>query len=140
MRRVCAQKINASLAQAAYGWPAMSSISPPALASACIPDDGEDAEALLRAADMALYRAKDQGRDNYQFFTPDLNVRAVERRAIETGLHNALEKQEFELFYQPKMNLKTGAIVGAEALIRWRHPDRGLSSRHGSSRLPKTAA
>ena len=75
---------------------------------------------------MALYHAKEQGRDSYQFFKPDLNLRAVERQAIETGLHNALEKQEFELLYQPKMNLKTGAIVGAEALIRWRHPDRGL--------------
>ena len=75
---------------------------------------------------MALYRAKEQGRDSYQFFKPDLNVRAVERRAIETGLHVALDKQQFELVYQPKMNLESGAIVGAEALIRWRHPDRGV--------------
>ena len=90
------------------------------------PDDGEDAETLLQSADTALYHAKDQGRDCFQFFKPDLNVRAVERQSIEAGLHRALDKREFELLYQPKMNLKTGAVVGAEALIRWRHPDRGL--------------
>ena len=90
------------------------------------PDDGDNAETLLKSADMALYHAKDQGRDCYQFFKPDLNLRMVERQSIEAGLHSALDRREFELFYQPKMNLKTGAIVGAEALIRWRHPDRGL--------------
>jgi diguanylate cyclase (GGDEF)-like protein/PAS domain S-box-containing protein len=90
------------------------------------PDDGEDAETLLQCADTALYHAKNQGRDCYQFFKPDLNVRAVERQSIEAGLHSALDKREFELLYQPKMNLKTGAVVGAEALLRWRHPDRGL--------------
>jgi diguanylate cyclase (GGDEF)-like protein/PAS domain S-box-containing protein len=90
------------------------------------PDDGEDAETLLQSADTALYHAKDQGRDGYQFFKPDLSVRAVERQSIEMGLHRALDGREFELLYQPKMNLRTGAVAGAEALIRWRHPDRGL--------------
>jgi diguanylate cyclase (GGDEF)-like protein len=90
------------------------------------PDDGWDAETLLKNADMALYRAKEQGRDCYQFFEPDMNTSARERQSIEAGLHVALDKREFELLYQPKMDLKTGAVVGAEALIRWRRPDRGL--------------
>jgi diguanylate cyclase (GGDEF)-like protein/PAS domain S-box-containing protein len=90
------------------------------------PGDGQDAQTLLKKADMALYHAKDRGRDSYQFFKPDLTVRAVERQSIEAGLHRALDKGEFELFYQPKINLKTGIVVGAEALIRWRHPQRGL--------------
>jgi EAL domain-containing protein (putative c-di-GMP-specific phosphodiesterase class I) len=91
------------------------------------PGDGQDAETLLKKADMALYYAKDQGRDCYRFFKPDLSLRAVERQSIEAGLHRALDNQrEFELFYQPKVDLKTGVVIGAEALIRWRHPDRGL--------------
>jgi diguanylate cyclase (GGDEF)-like protein/PAS domain S-box-containing protein len=90
------------------------------------PDDGGDAETLLKSADMALYHAKDQGRDGYQFFEPGLNARAVERQSIEAGLRSALDKREFRLLYQPKMNLRTGAVAGAEALIRWQHPDRGL--------------
>jgi len=90
------------------------------------PDDGEDAETLLKRADMALFHAKDQGRGCYKFFQPALNVRAVERQSIEAGLHNALDKREFSLLYQPKINLKTGAVAGAEALIRWNHPERGL--------------
>jgi diguanylate cyclase (GGDEF)-like protein len=90
------------------------------------PDDGEDTETLLKSADMALYDAKENARGSYKFFKPGLNHRAVERQAIEAGLHNALAKQEFALLYQPKIDLRTGAVAGAEALIRWRHPDRGL--------------
>jgi diguanylate cyclase (GGDEF)-like protein len=90
------------------------------------PDDGLDAAALLKTADTAMYQAKDMGRDTYRFFAPVMNSRAVERQAIEEGLRRALERQEFALHYQPKICLRTGAIIGAEALLRWVHPVRGV--------------
>ena len=90
------------------------------------PDDGLDAETLIQNADTAMYEAKRNGRRSIQFFTPALNEQAVERQFIEAGLRRAMERQEFVLYYQPKISLRTGAITGAEALIRWMHPDRGM--------------
>ena len=89
------------------------------------PDDGLDAETLIKNADMAMYQAKEAGRQSYKFFTPAMNVRAIERQFIEEGLRRALEQEELSLHYQPKISLKTGRITGAEALIRWTHPVRG---------------
>ena len=89
------------------------------------PDDGQDAETLIKNADTAMYQAKENGRQSYQFFKSAMNVRAVERQSIEESLRRALERQEFTLYYQPKINLRTGQIAGAEALLRWKHPTRG---------------
>jgi diguanylate cyclase (GGDEF)-like protein/PAS domain S-box-containing protein len=92
------------------------------------PDDGSDADALMKHADFAMYHAKENGRDNRQFFKRDMNIRALERQSLENGLRHALQRDEFSLHYQPKLNLLTGAIVGVEALIRWNHPEFGTVS------------
>jgi diguanylate cyclase (GGDEF)-like protein/PAS domain S-box-containing protein len=89
------------------------------------PDDGADAETLIKNADTAMYQAKENGRQSFQFFKPAMNARAVERQSIEESLRRALERQEFTLHYQPKININSGAVTGAEALIRWTHPGRG---------------
>jgi diguanylate cyclase (GGDEF)-like protein/PAS domain S-box-containing protein len=90
------------------------------------PEDGQSAELLIKNADLAMYKAKEKGRSNFQFFEKGMNVRAVERQSIEGDLRFALERDEFVMHYQPKIDLKTGEITGVEALIRWRHPERGL--------------
>ena len=89
------------------------------------PDDGLDAETLLKNADTAMYQAKESGRQCYKFFKPVMNTQAVERQSIEEDLRRALERNEFKLHYQPKIDIRTGAITGAEALLRWMHPTRG---------------
>ena len=92
------------------------------------PADGQDTGALLKSADTAMYFAKENGRNNFMFFEQEMNARAVQRQSIEASLRRALERHEFILLYQPKINLQSGAIVGVEALIRWQHPQHGLLS------------
>jgi diguanylate cyclase (GGDEF)-like protein/PAS domain S-box-containing protein len=90
------------------------------------PVDGMDPAALIKNADTAMYHAKERGRNNFQFFRHDMNTRAVERQLIESSLRRALERHEFTLHYQPKVDLKTNCITGVEALLRWQHPEWGL--------------
>ncbi len=93
---------------------------------AVYPVDGLESEPLIEHADIAMYRAKDRGRNNYQFYTPEMNRRAVERLRLERDLRIAIERSEFVLHYQPQVELPTGRIIGMEALIRWQHPELGL--------------
>lgn len=90
------------------------------------PNDDENADNLLRNADSAMYRAKEYGRNNYQFYVADMNVKARERLMLESQLRRALDRNEFALYYQPRVDLFSGRVIGAEALLRWRHPDMGL--------------
>jgi diguanylate cyclase (GGDEF)-like protein/PAS domain S-box-containing protein len=90
------------------------------------PKDGADAETLIKNADLAMYHAKENGRDNFQFFEKEMNILAVERQSLEADLRYAVERDELLVHYQPKIDLKTGAITSVEALVRWQHPKRGL--------------
>jgi diguanylate cyclase (GGDEF)-like protein len=92
------------------------------------PSDGSDSQALLKAADVAMYRAKEMGRNNFQYYLPSMNVHTLERLELESDLSHALERGEFLLHYQPKVEIATGLITGTEALLRWKHPVRGLVS------------
>jgi diguanylate cyclase len=92
------------------------------------PDDGEDGETLLKNADVALFQAKKDGKNGWQFFTPEMNGQALHRLTLESGLRSALAKEQLFLEYQPQMDIHTGRIVGVEALCRWNHPELGLIS------------
>jgi diguanylate cyclase (GGDEF)-like protein len=92
------------------------------------PADSTDQEALLRNADTAMYRAKEMGRNRIQFYTPEMNARAMEKLNLENSLRHALERSEFLLYYQPKASLANGEVTGVEALMRWQHPELGMMS------------
>lgn len=90
------------------------------------PDDAEDVATLLKHADLAMYQAKELDRNNFQFFSKDMNVKVMERMVLESALRRALERNEFELLYQPQVDVTTRRVAGFEALIRWHHPDLGM--------------
>lgn len=100
--------------------------APTSIGVAVYPDGGDNAEALIHHADLALYQAKSAGRNNYQFFTPELAHQLSERFDYENELRDALKHEEFELHYQPQLDIATGTLIGAETLLRWRHPHKGL--------------
>jgi EAL domain-containing protein (putative c-di-GMP-specific phosphodiesterase class I) len=93
---------------------------------AVYPDDAEEADTLFRNAAIAMYRAKDRGRDNYQLYTPAMNAPIADPLALESELRRALERGEFVVYYQPQVDISSQRIVGVEALVRWQHPSRGL--------------
>jgi diguanylate cyclase (GGDEF)-like protein len=96
------------------------------IGAAFSPNDGADAETLLKNAEMAMYQAKERGRNTFEFFSEEMNARALERLSLEGQLRRALEREEFVLYYQPKVDVSAPRIVGAEALLRWKHPDLGM--------------
>lgn len=95
---------------------------------AIFPEDGNDVDTLLKHADLAMYKAKDHGRNNFRFFSHDMNEKATERLLLENNLRKAIERGELFLVYQPQVNLQSGRLVGLESLVRWQHPALGLVS------------
>jgi len=102
--------------------------STPSIGISLYPHDGDSIESLMKTADTAMYHAKSKGRNNFQFFSPEMNQSSVARLQLESSLHRALELGEFAVHYQPQADLASGRLVGAEALIRWHHPERGMVS------------
>jgi len=95
---------------------------------AVYPMDGEDSQTLLKHADLAMYQAKELDRNNFQFFSRDMNIKMLERMMLENSMRKALDREDFFLVYQPQVDARTGKITGMEALLRWQHPDLGLLS------------
>jgi diguanylate cyclase (GGDEF)-like protein/PAS domain S-box-containing protein len=90
------------------------------------PNDGQDAETLLKNADVAMYRVKEQGKNTYQLYSPNMNLRAQTRLSLEKDLHRALDNDEFLIYYQPRIHVPSGKVVAMEALLRWQHPQKGV--------------
>lgn len=122
-----ADKILRNLGQV-YRLEAQSVHSSPSVGIAFFPDDGDTTEEVMRNADIAMYHAKSQGRNNYQFFEPSMNCANLERLELEHDMRIALAEEQFVLYYQPKIDIGTSWVVGMEALVRWRHPVKGLIS------------
>ncbi len=98
----------------------------PSMGITIYPMDGHDSDSLLKNADAAMYAAKEYGRNHFRFYTTDMNALAIERFAMEGALRRAMEREEFTLHYQPQVDIKSGRVIGVEALLRWNHPERGL--------------
>ena len=98
----------------------------PSIGITIYPMDGHDSDSLLKNADAAMYSAKEYGRNHFRFYTTDMNALAIERFAMEGALRRAMEREEFTLHYQPQVDIKSGRVIGVEALLRWNHPERGL--------------
>lgn len=128
--RIVARKVMASLGQA-FNIQGQKLFITASIGISVYPDDGITVDKLIRNSDAAMYRAKEKGKNNYQFYTSDLTVVARENLRLESSLRLALERNEFVLYYQPKWNTTTGEITGVEALLRWQHPERGLIGPSG---------
>jgi diguanylate cyclase len=100
----------------------------PSIGIAMYPGDGRDIETLIKNADTAMYRVKDQGKNSFQFYTPEMNEAVTKKMKLEVGLRKALERNEFHIVYQPQIDVTSGAVIGAEALLRWEHPEWGSIS------------
>ena len=98
----------------------------PSIGISLFPSDGQDVEGMVRCAEVAMYRAKEEGRNNFQFYMPDMTSRSREVLLLEAGLRKAVQNKEFLIHYQPQVDLNDGKILGVEALVRWQHPERGL--------------
>jgi predicted signal transduction protein with EAL and GGDEF domain len=100
----------------------------PSIGIAVFPADGTNADVLLAHADAAMYCAKERGRNNTQYYSHEMDAQSHDKMRLQSDLHEALERRQFELVYQPKVDVKSGMMHSVEALIRWRHPERGLIS------------